>query len=294
MSSRADLSQRLGQGDILLAPGVYDALSALLASEAGAEAVYLSGASVSYTRLGRSDIGLTTMSEVASTLELICDRVDLPVIVDGDNGFGNALNVQRTVRFYERAGAAAIQLEDQAYPKRCGHLAGKTLISSEEMQGKIGAALDARQSQDTLIIARTDAIAVEGFDAALDRAEAYANCGADVLFVEAPRSPDEMAQIVSRLGPRIPLLANMVEGGKTPLKTAAELQQIGYKLVIFPGGLVRAQIRATRNYFSSLLEHGSTNQMLASMADLTELNDAIGTNELLELGQRYAAGEGDE
>lgn len=288
------LRSRLNEPGILLAPGCYDALSALLAQEAGAEAVYLSGASISYTRLARSDIGLATMSEVASTLELVCDRVSAPVIVDGDNGFGNALNVQRTVRFYERAGASAIQLEDQAYPKRCGHLTGKTLIPAEEMNGKIRAALDARHSDDTLIIARTDAIAVEGYDAAVARAEGYAEAGADVLFVEAPRTDDEMRSTVARLGSRVPLLANMVEGGKTPLKTANELQEIGYKLVIFPGGLVRAQIRATRNYFASLLEHGSTNQMLENMADLAEVNRAIGTDELLALGKQYGTGEESE
>ncbi|MEM7429878.1 MAG: isocitrate lyase/PEP mutase family protein [Pseudomonadota bacterium] len=288
------LRERLRQPQILVAPGCYDALSALLAQEAGAEAVYLSGASISYTRLGRSDIGLATMSEVVSTLELICDRIDVPVIVDGDNGFGNALNVQRTVRYYERAGASAIQLEDQAYPKRCGHLTGKTLIPGAEMVGKIQAALDARTSDDTLIIARTDAIAVEGFEPAMERAESYAAAGADVLFVEAPRTPEEMMQVTQAFAGRVPLLANMVEGGKTPLKPADELEEMGYSLVIFPGGLVRAQIRATRNYFSSLLEHGSTNQMLDEMADLTEVNATIGTDELLDLGRKYGAGEDPE
>ncbi len=285
------LRDRLKQSEILVAPGCYDALSALLAQDAGAEAVYLSGASISYTRLGRSDIGLATMSEVVSTLELVCDRIDIPVIVDGDNGFGNALNVQRTVRFYERAGASAIQLEDQAYPKRCGHLTGKTLIPAAEMEGKIRAATDARRSDDTLIIARTDAIAVEGFRNAIKRAEGYVEAGADVLFVEAPRTPEEMKSIADRFSERIPLLANMVEGGKTPLKPADELQALGFKLVIFPGGLVRAQIRATRNYFASLLEHGSTNQMLDDMADLGEVNAAIGTDDLLALGRKYGTGE---
>ena len=217
--------------------------------------------------------------------------MDVPVIVDGDNGFGNALNVQRTVRFYERAGASAIQLEDQAYPKRCGHLTGKTLIPAAEMEGKIRAALDARRSEDTLIIARTDAIAVEGFGAAIERAEGYVEAGADVLFVEAPRTDGEMSATIARFADRVPLLANMVEGGKTPLKTAAELQEIGYRLVIFPGGLVRAQIGATRAYFASLLEHGSTNPMLGQMADLAGVNAAIGTDELLALGKEYGSGE---
>ncbi|NBQ84354.1 MAG: carboxyvinyl-carboxyphosphonate phosphorylmutase, partial [Alphaproteobacteria bacterium] len=165
------------QSGFVLAPGIYDALSGLIATQAGAEAVYLSGASIAYTRFGRSDIGLVSVSEVHDTLAAITDRIDTPVIVDADTGFGNALNVQRTVRGFERAGAAAIQLEDQSFPKRCGHLDGKTLVPSQEMVGKIKAALDARQNDDTLIIARTDARAVEGLDAALDRAEMYKDAG---------------------------------------------------------------------------------------------------------------------
>lgn len=179
------LQTRLAQHEILLAPGVFDALSALLAEQAGFEAVYLSGASVAYTRLGRPDIGLVTANEVESTVANIRERIAIPLIVDADTGFGNAINVQRTVRMLERAGASAIQLEDQSLPKRCGHLDGKTLVSASEMVGKIRAALDARQSTATLIIARTDAVAVEGLDAAFERAERYAEAGADVLFVEA-------------------------------------------------------------------------------------------------------------
>ena len=203
------LKSRLSKG-FLLAPGVYDALSALLAQRGGAETVYLSGASIAYTRFGRPDIGLVTMTEVAEVIAAIADRIDIPMIVDADNGFGNALNVQRTVRTFERAGAAALQLEDQTLPKRCGHLAGKTLISGPEMVGKIRAACDARASEDTLIVARTDAIAVEGFEPALDRAESYLEAGADVLFIEAPRSLNEMRTITGQFGGRIPLLANMV------------------------------------------------------------------------------------
>ena len=196
----------------LVAPGVYDAFTALLAEQAGFDALYLSGASIAYTRLGRPDIGLVSVSEVISTIELITDRVGLPMIVDGDTGFGNALNVQRTVRGFERAGAQAIQMEDQSFPKRCGHLAGKKLIPAAEMVGKIHAAVDARRTDDFQIIARTDAIAVEGFDAALERAEMYAEAGADVLFIEAPRSLEQMGQIAGRFSARLPLLANMVEG----------------------------------------------------------------------------------
>jgi 2-methylisocitrate lyase-like PEP mutase family enzyme len=182
------LRHRLQQPKALLAPGVYDALSALIAEQAGFEALYLSGASIAYTRLGRSDIGLTTATEVAQTLSNITDRVTLPVIVDADTGFGNALNTQRTVRDFERAGAAMIQIEDQTFPKRCGHLDGKGVVPVAEMQGKLKAALDARHNRNTLILARTDALAVEGIQSALERAEAYLACGVDALFIEALRT----------------------------------------------------------------------------------------------------------
>ena len=184
------LKQRLTATEALLCPGVYDPLSALVATQAGFEGLYLSGASIAYTHLGRSDVGLTTYSEVESTLARITDRVDTPVIVDADTGFGNALNMQRTVRGFERAGAAMIQIEDQGFPKRCGHLDGKTVISLDEMCGKIKAALDARHSPDTLIMARTDALAVEGWDAAMTRAEAYLACGVDALFIEGSGRAD--------------------------------------------------------------------------------------------------------
>ena len=264
-----------------------DGLSALIAQQAGAEAVYLSGASIAYTRFGRSDIGLVAMTEVADVLASVCDRICIPVMVDADNGYGNALNVQRTVRTFERAGAAAIQLEDQTFPKRCGHLDGKTLIPVGEMLGKIAAACDARQSGDTLIIARTDAIAVDGFEAALERAEAYVGAGADVLFVEAPRSREQMDAIIARVGAKVPLMANMVEGGKTPSLTVQELQGIGYRIAIFPGGLVRAQAHTAQSYFDSLLQHGSNQPFADRMVDFAGINDIIGTSELLELGRRY-------
>jgi len=185
-----DLRTRLARPGIVLAPGVYDAFSALIAEQAGFEALYLSGASIAYTRLGRSDVGLTTYTEVADTLARITERVSLPVIVDADTGFGNALNAMRTVRGLERAGAAMIQLEDQTFPKRCGHLDGKSVVPVAEMAGKLKAALDARGSSSTLILARTDAVAVEGLDAALDRAERYLEAGVDALFIEALRTPE--------------------------------------------------------------------------------------------------------
>ena len=283
------LRDRLGQAEILLAPGCYDALTALVATQAGAEALYLSGASIAYTRFGRPDIGLVGMSEVAEVIAAIADRVETPLIVDADTGYGNALNVQRTVRTFERVGATAIQLEDQSLPKRCGHLAGKTLVPGDEMVGKIKAALDARD--DALIVARTDAIAVEGIDAALDRAESYLEAGAEVLFVEAPQDDVQIAAIMERLGGRVPLLANMVEGGKTPLRSAAELQALGYSIVIFPGGAVRAMAATAQRYYGNLVETGSNAGLANQMFDFGGLNDVIGTDEMLALGKTYD-GEG--
>jgi 2-methylisocitrate lyase-like PEP mutase family enzyme len=281
------LKTRLTQPTPVLAPGIYDALTALVAEQAGFEALYLSGASIAYTRLARSDIGLTTATEVADTLARITERVRTPVIVDGDTGFGNALNTQRTVRAFERAGAAMIQLEDQTFPKRCGHLDGKGVVHAAEMCGKLRAALDARQSEDTLILARTDALAVEGFDAAMERAEAYLACGVDALFIEALRTPEQMAQACARFASRIPLLANMVEGGKTPIQSADELGRIGFRIVIFPGGTARAVARTLQRYYASLHTHRTTAPMRGQMLDFDQLNEVIGTAALLEEGKKY-------
>jgi 2-methylisocitrate lyase-like PEP mutase family enzyme len=282
-----NLKQRLDEARVLLSPGVYDALSALIGEQAGFEALYLSGASIAYTRLGRSDVGLTTYSEVEDVLARITERVRAPVIVDADTGFGNALNVQRTVRGFERAGAAMLQLEDQGFPKRCGHLDGKTLVPVAEMQGKLRAALDARQRSETLILARTDAVAVEGLDAALERAEAYLECGVDALFIEALRTPEQMDAACSRFAGRVPLLANMVEGGKTPVQGADELGRRGFRIVIFPGGTARAVAHTLGGYYASLRQHGSTTPWRERMLDFDGLNAVIGTEQLLELGRRY-------
>ena len=282
------LRARLARPEILLAPGVYDGLTATLAEAAGFEALYLSGAAVAYTRLGRPDIGLTTMTEMAETMALIRDRVALPVIIDADTGHGNALNAQRTMRVYERAGASALQVEDQTYPKRCGHLTDKALIPTGEMAGKIAAMADARASGKTLIIARTDAIAVEGFAAALDRAETYLEAGADALFIEAPRSHEELAQIARTFRGRAPLMANMVEGGATPIRSAADLEALGFDLVIFPGGIVRALARTAEDYYASLREHGTNAPFADRMHDFAGLNDRIGTDAMLATGAQYA------
>ena len=273
--------------ETLLAPGIYDALSGLIAEQSGAQAVYLSGASIAYTRFGRSDLGLVSVSEVHDTLAAVTDRIKIPVIVDADTGFGNALNVQRTIRNFERAGAAAIQIEDQSFPKRCGHLDGKVLIKTDEMVGKVKAAVDARKTSDTLIIARTDARAVEGLQEAIDRAHTYEEAGADILFIEAPRSVDELKVIRKSFHLSTPLLANMVEGGKTPVKTADDLKSLGFNIVIFPGGAVRSATFQLQEYYAGLLENGSNAEFSKRMHDFDSLNAVIGTPELLSIGKKY-------
>ncbi len=256
------LRERLQEPRALLAPGVYDALTALVAEQAGFEALYLSGASIAYTRLGRSDIGLTTATEVAHTIAHITDRVKVPLIVDADTGFGNALNTQRTVRDFERAGAAMIQIEDQTFPKRCGHLDGKGVVPVSEMQGKLRAALE--------------------------RAERYLACGVDALFIEALRSDEQMQRACAQFEGRVPLLANMVEGGKTPVKSARALGERGFRIVIFPGGTARAVVHTLQGYYASLHEHQTTTPWQDRMLDFDGLNHLIGTPELLTQGQRYA------
>lgn len=286
------LKSRLAKKEILVAPGVYDGLTASLAEKAGFEALYLSGAAVAYTRLGSPDIGLSTASEMADTMTLIADRVSLPVIIDADTGFGNALNAQRTMRLYERAGASALQVEDQTFPKRCGHLSDKSLIPTQEMAGKIAAMADARARSDMLIIARTDAIAVEGFSAAIERAETYLEAGADVLFLEAPQSREQLMSIADQFAPRVPLLANMVEGGATPILGSNDLEAQGYSIVIFPGGIVRALAKTAQAYYQSLAENGSNKPFAQNMFDFGGLNEVIGTAEMLDAGARYDDAQG--
>jgi 2-methylisocitrate lyase-like PEP mutase family enzyme len=286
MTGVAKLGSRLKRKPIVVAPGVYDAFTALVAEQSGFTTLYVSGAAISYTRLGRPDIGLVSMSEVVEIVGVMRDRVDADLIVDADTGYGNALNVGRTMRLFERAGASAIQLEDQDFPKRCGHLDGKVLIPAAEMVGKIKAALDARRSRETLVIARTDAVAVEGFESAIERAALYRDAGADVLFVEAPKTRVELKRIPPALGD-VPLMANMVEGGKTPVLSAAELESMGFALVIFPGGIVRALGRMASEYYASLAGRGTSEPFRSRMLDFTGLNQLIGTPEMLALGKRY-------
>ena len=292
MSPQSTLRNRLGEKKILVVPGVYDAFGAIMAERAGFEALYLSGASIAYTKLGSPDIGLITLNELESVVGNVCERSALPIIVDADTGFGNALNVQRTIKLLERAGAAAIQIEDQSLPKRCGHLDGKTLVNAVEMNGKIKAALDARSNNDTVIIARTDAIGVEGYDLAMERAAGFVESGADILFIEAFQNVKQIAGAVERFGNQIPLLVNMVEGGKTPMLPAVELETMGFSVVIFPAGLVRAIAHTAEQYFASLKEMGSTRDYQNKMFNFEELNELLGTDRMLKAGKQYGDGGG--
>jgi 2-methylisocitrate lyase-like PEP mutase family enzyme len=287
MPDPESLQSRLGRKPIVVAPGVYDAFTALVAQQAGFATLYVSGAAIAYTRLGRPDIGLVSMTEVAETLALIRDRVTAHLIVDADTGYGNALNVRRTVQTFERAGANGIQIEDQDFPKRCGHLDNKGVIPADEMCGKIRAALDARRDRNTLIIARTDAVAVEGFERAIERANMYREAGADMLFVEAPKTRDDLGRMAEALRDKVPFMANMVEGGKTPILPAKALEAMGFALVIFPGGIVRAFGRLASDYYASLAAHGTSEPFRDRMLDFNGLNDLIGTSEMLALGKRY-------
>ncbi len=290
MTHAETLRRLLAGPDVVIAPGMFNGLTALLVQQEGFPCAYLGGASISYARIGRPDIGLMSFGEVAETVSQIRERIDIPFVVDADTGFGNALNVQRTVRVLERMGASGIQLEDQTMPKRCGHLSGKTLIPRDEMLGKLKAAQDARSDDATVIVARTDAIAVEGFAAALERAHAYVECGADMLFVEAPQDEEQLKTLGRELGGRVPLLANMVEGGKTPLKTAQELAELGFKMVIYPGAMIRVLAHAARAYLTALKTHGTTDTFRDRMLDFNELQDLIGTDEMLAAGRRYDSG----
>ena len=282
------LREHLGNArEPLRVPGIYDGLSALLAEQAGFEAAFLSGACLSFARFGRPDVGLVTASEVAATVAILRDRVSLPLIVDIDTGFGNALNVQRTVRDLERAGASALQMEDQVAPKRCGHMAGKAVVSREEMVGKIKAALDARHDDATIIIARTDALAVNGFEDALDRAEHYLLAGADALFIEAPQTHEQMKVIGESFGGRVPLVHNLVEGGNSPVADAAALAALNYRIALYPAALLNITTPVAEMVLRVIADTGSTDSLRSQMYDLFDLNRLLGAQQLLATGARF-------
>jgi 2-methylisocitrate lyase-like PEP mutase family enzyme len=274
-------------GRAIVLPGVYDALSARLAADAGYEAIYVTGAGLANSRLGVPDIGLVSFDALLDHVTALADVVDVPLVVDADTGFGNAVTVTRTVRLLERAGAAAIQLEDQVFPKRCGHFEGKEFVSTEEMVSKLRAAADSRRDPNVLLVGRTDARATEGLDAAIARALAYRDAGADVTFVEAPTSVDELRQVGRRIpGPK---LANMVEGGATPVLSAAELAELGFSIALFANAALRSAQKAVTATLTELRRTGTTTGVLDQMATWQERQEAVGKSEYDELERRYSS-----
>jgi 2-methylisocitrate lyase-like PEP mutase family enzyme len=288
MKHTTALRNLLARPGALMAPGVADALNARLVRKHGFEAVYMTGAGTSAVRLGMPDVGLLTMTEMVDNAARIADASGLPLIADADNGYGGVLNVRRTVQAYERAGVAAVHIEDQVLPKRCGHLAGKTLVAVEEMEAKIRAATDARTDDDFVLIARTDAVAVEGFEPALERAARYREAGADVLFVEAP-SAEQLPKIAPRL--KAPLLYNMATSGKTPFLGRAEIERLGFKLIIYPNWMMLAAIRAASEVLAELKETGSIANLAREVPSFKEFFDLLGMPEVQELEARYGVAE---
>ncbi len=280
------LHRLLASDEPVLAPGAFDALSARIIEEAGFAAVYMTGFGTSAALLGRPDVGLLTQTEMVENARRIVQAVSLPVIADADTGYGNPLNVIRAVREYERAGVAAIHLEDQVTPKRCGHMEGKQVISPDEMVAKVRAAVAARQSADFVLIVRTDARAVEGLAAALDRAERYRDAGADAIFVEAPQTEDEVAQVAERLR-GTPLLFNWAEGGKTPPLPLETLRALGYRLVICPSSLLLAATQAMRAAAAQIREAGTPLPLLSTLPTFREFTDFIGLPDVQDLERRF-------
>lgn len=272
----------------LLAPGAYDALSALLVEQAGFKAVYLTGFGAAASLLGMPDIGLLTATEMTDHARRLSASVNIPVIADADTGYGNPINVRRTVREYERAGVAAIQLEDQVSPKRCGHMSGKSVIPTDEMVNKIRAAADARLNDDMVIIARTDALACEGLDAAVRRGKSFRDAGADLIFVEAPTSRSDVRTIAERLT-GIPLMYNWVEGGRSPALTSAELAELGFRLVIFPLATLLAATEGTQRILAEVRRAGTPAAALSGLPEFSHFTDLVGLREIQRMEQDYAS-----
>lgn len=285
MKKTTILRQLLAQKKILVAPGAHDALSAKIVAQAGFEAVYFTGYGQAASHLGGPDVGLMTMTEMVMRARNFAAAVDVPVIADGDTGFGNAINVIRTVREYEAAGVAAIQLEDQVAPKKCGHMTGRQVVPLEDMVGKIKAAAAARQDQDFVIIARTDARTTLGIEEALRRGRAFAEAGADVLFIESPESLEEMKMITSSFN--VPVLANMVEGGRTPLMSAQELEDLGYDLVIFPTSSTYITAQAVTRCMRELKSSGTTKALLPEMIPFQQFNELVGLPAVREIENKF-------
>lgn len=279
------LREIVSRGDAVLAPGAANALFARIIEDLGFECVYVTGAGIANMALGAPDIGLTSLDDIAQTVSRIADAVALPLIVDADTGFGNAVNTWRTMKVLERAGASAIQLEDQEFPKRCGHFNGKGVIALDEMLPKIRAAADAR-TRDTLIIARTDALAIDGVDAALERAEAFIEAGADMTFVEAPRDAEQMRRIGAL---RVPQVANIVHGGKTPPLPQAELADMGFGIVLYANAALQAAVRASAEVLGSLKANGSLDAVHDRLATFEQRQSAVAKDRWDALEQQFAA-----
>lgn len=284
------LRRLLEAPELLIAPGVAECVGARLVAEQGFDALYMTGAGTTASRLGMPDVGLLGVTEMADNAGRIADAAGLPLIADADTGYGGPINVRRTVRCYERAGVAGVHMEDQDWPKRCGHLAGKTLIPAEEMCAKVRAAVDARSDPDFIVIARTDAIAVEGFEAALGRAKAYEEAGADVLFVEAPTTMEQV-EAIPRAFAR-PTLYNMAMSGKTPVLPASEIEALGFGVVIYPGLSLSAAIPAIRRTLAELRETGGLEASSAEMASFRDFFELMGLEAVQGLESRYAVSEG--
>lgn len=285
------LRELLAGPDLLVAPGAYDALSARLIAQAGFPAVYMTGFGTSASVLGQPDVGLLTMSEMLGrAAALAAVSGELPLIADADTGYGNPINVRRTIREYERAGVAGLHIEDQVWPKKCGHMEGKQVIPMDEMVQKIRAAVDARQDPDFVIIARTDANAVYGLEDALRRGQAYREAGADVIFIEAPRSMAEL-QTIKQTFPDVPLLFNWAESGKTPLLSLDEIHALGYKLVIFPVSMLFAATHAMLELLELLKRGGTPSPFAERMVTFSQFTQQIGLPEIQELERRYGVNQ---
>ena len=287
MRTTTKFRKLLQQPGIIQAPGAYDCLTAKLIQQAGFPAVYMTGAGTSVAQLGYADLGLATMSDMISNAGSIADILDVPLIADADTGYGGILNVRRTIRQYERAGVAAIHIEDQEMPKRCGHLDDKKVVSTEDMVQKIRAAVDARTDDDFTIIVRTDSIAVTGWEDAMNRCEEYIKAGADALFVEALRTPEEVEQVAKNIS--VPLLYNFVESGKSPLLSASELEKFGFKIVIYPGSALLSVTHVVQKVMAQLKETGTTAHIMDNMVTLEACFEAVGLSSLLAEDARFAS-----
>ena len=285
-NSRIRLRKLLSRKEILVVPGVHDGLTARMVEIEGFNALYMTGYGTSASMLGKPDVGLLTLTEMAARASRLVDAVDIPVIADADTGYGNAVNVTRTVREYEKAGVACLQLEDQVAPKKCGHMLGREIISIEEMTGKIKAACDARQDDELLIMARTDARTSFGIKEAIERGKAYEEAGADIIFIESPETEEEMKQITSSFS--VPVLANMVEHGRTPFLPVSALEEIGYDLVIFPVTSTYVIAKAVSEVMKVLKETGSTGNIVDKMIAFEEFNKLIGLPAICEIEKRYS------